>query len=172
MTQFPASYCPRCGTSLDRRRFEGRDRRHCPDCERFVFHNPVPCAGVAVVDDGSVLLVKRAIPPDEGRWALPGGHLEADEHPRTAAVRELAEETGVRVDPDELALVDTALVESVEDRYVVSVGFAASRADATGRPEAGSDAAGVGFFPAETVADDLRPCDGRRVERAVEAVEE
>jgi ADP-ribose pyrophosphatase YjhB (NUDIX family) len=49
-----------------------------------------------VVEDeaGRVLLVRRGQPPYEGLWNLPGGFLEADEHPEHGARREALEETG------------------------------------------------------------------------------
>jgi 8-oxo-dGTP diphosphatase len=43
-----------------------------------------------------VLLVKRGVPPYEGRHAIPGGFIREDESPEEAALRELYEETGVR----------------------------------------------------------------------------
>ncbi len=42
-----------------------------------------------------VLLIQRSAPPDEGRWAIPGGALHPDEALDAAAVRKLADETGV-----------------------------------------------------------------------------
>jgi 8-oxo-dGTP pyrophosphatase MutT (NUDIX family) len=43
---------------------------------------------------GRVLLVRRA---DDGSWAMPGGWVDPGETPERAVVREVAEETGLRV---------------------------------------------------------------------------
>lgn len=45
--------------------------------------------------DGKVLLVRRANPPDAGRWGFPGGKIERGETVKDAAVRELYEETSI-----------------------------------------------------------------------------
>ena len=52
---------------------------------------------------GRVLLVEPAYKPD---WEIPGGTVEADESPYAAAVREVAEELGLRVRPGRLLVVD------------------------------------------------------------------
>lgn len=55
---------------------------------------------VALAFDGSrlhVLLIERKKEPFAGRWALPGGFVEPNENVEQAAVRELLEETGLRV---------------------------------------------------------------------------
>jgi 8-oxo-dGTP diphosphatase len=49
-----------------------------------------------------VVLVKRAHPPIQGQWSIPGGVLEVGELVRDAAVREAREETGLIVEPGEL----------------------------------------------------------------------
>jgi 8-oxo-dGTP diphosphatase len=54
---------------------------------------------------GHVLLIEREWPPYEGAWALPGGHAKPRETSRAAAARELAEETGVHVNPAHLQQV-------------------------------------------------------------------
>jgi 8-oxo-dGTP diphosphatase len=60
---------------------------------------------VLVTRDGRVLLIEREYDPFAGRWALPGGHVDAGETSLEAAVRELVEETGVVVEADALRLV-------------------------------------------------------------------
>jgi 8-oxo-dGTP diphosphatase len=46
-------------------------------------------------DELKVLLIKRALPPFQGEWALPGGFIDLDESLEKGARRELEEETGV-----------------------------------------------------------------------------
>ena len=55
-------------------------------------------AVAALVSDGArVLLVRRAVVPRAGFWALPAGYMDQDELPEDAAVREIAEETGIDI---------------------------------------------------------------------------
>lgn len=67
-------------------------------------NEPIACAG-AIVHDGTgrLLLVQRANPPGRGLWSLPGGRVEPGESGENAAVREVAEETGLAVRPLRLA---------------------------------------------------------------------
>jgi 8-oxo-dGTP pyrophosphatase MutT (NUDIX family) len=74
-------------------------------------------AGVGLVNRaGAVLMQERDDQPilDPGRWGLPGGHLDDGELFVDGAVRELAEETGVTVRPEELTLVAEARVDHTE----------------------------------------------------------
>jgi ADP-ribose pyrophosphatase YjhB (NUDIX family) len=51
--------------------------------------------GGAVVDDGRLLLVRRASRRGRGNWQIPGGFVEQDETMELAVVREVEEEAGV-----------------------------------------------------------------------------
>lgn len=44
-----------------------------------------------------VLLEKRGKPPRVGAWSIPGGHIKPGESPQQGAIRELYEETGIKV---------------------------------------------------------------------------
>lgn len=66
-------------------------------------HGPreVPCVGAIVRDDqGRLLLVRRGNAPSAGLWSLPGGRVEPGESEVEAVVREVAEETGLVVEPE------------------------------------------------------------------------
>src|SRR5262245_14997600 len=88
-------FCPRCGAKLTRRDDHGTIRPACPVCGLVLYRNPVPAAGVILVDDGQVLLVKRRYAPRARRWCLPAGFMEYGETPERCARRELKEETGI-----------------------------------------------------------------------------
>ncbi|HSQ02262.1 MAG TPA: NUDIX hydrolase [Methanobacterium sp.] len=55
-----------------------------------------------MIQNGSVVLIKRKNPPYNGSWALPGGFVEYGETVESAAVRETKEETGLDVELDGL----------------------------------------------------------------------
>ncbi len=50
-----------------------------------------------VIQSGHVLLVQRGHTPGKGLWALPGGHVNQNETSAQASIRELYEETGIKV---------------------------------------------------------------------------
>ena len=68
-------------------------------------------AAVALWRGDELLFLKRAAGFSAGGWWLPGGHLEAGERPVEAAVRELAEETGIELPADALALASVMSYE-------------------------------------------------------------
>jgi ADP-ribose pyrophosphatase YjhB (NUDIX family) len=88
--------CPRCGAEL------GGDaaRLACDACGFIVYASSKPTAGALCVDNGRVLLARRAHPPFEGFWDIPGGFLDEGEDPLDGLRRELREETGLEVEPE------------------------------------------------------------------------
>jgi len=114
--------------------------------------SPTPIAAVGVVcfRGEEVLLVRRAQPPLEGSWSLPGGRIEWGERAVDAALRELMEETGVEADLVGLVdVVDAVLSrrgaadESPWGHYVLIEYAARWRG---GEPRAGDDAREARFF--------------------------
>ncbi len=91
-----ARFCLACGRRLRAVRLDGRRRLRCRRCGWTFYGNPVPAAVAVIVRRRRLLLTRRARPPYEGTWDLPGGFLEAGEHPERCLGRELAEELGVR----------------------------------------------------------------------------
>lgn len=53
--------------------------------------------GGVVVDGGCVVLIRRAHPPRQGEWSLPGGRVDLGESLEAAVRRELREEAGLEV---------------------------------------------------------------------------
>lgn len=99
--------------------------------------------------EGSLLLIKRAKPPEAGCWTLPGGRVENGECLEEAAVREVYEETGliIRIHR-ELGQLD--LSDGRGGTFEIH-DFLASLAD--GELVAGDDAAEAGWFSAHQLAD-------------------
>ncbi len=106
---------------------------------------PVPVVRVgayAVVErDGSVLLA-RFVGSDPPRWTLPGGGLDHGEDPRDGAVREVEEETGYRVELQQLLTVESfrALVRRPEgpvDHQTICILYTAEVVGGELRPEEG-----------------------------------
>ena len=144
-------FCPQCTEPLDSVFVEEWERRRCPACGVRFFRNPVPMAVTTVVDGRSALLIERGRGADVGAWACAGGHIEADESPRVAAARELEEETNVATDPANLHLVGSGFLEFDSGHTMVSFDFAVPRAETTGSPVAGDDAADVRFWSRDEI---------------------
>jgi 8-oxo-dGTP diphosphatase len=96
------SFCPKCGQALHCRPIDGVERLACSSCGFIFYQNSKPCVGVLAVKEGQLLLVRRAIEPYFGYWDIPGGFLEAGEHPEAGAIREMVEETGLVIEPVEI----------------------------------------------------------------------
>lgn len=135
-------FCPHCRQSLTLRHEGGVDRPVCPDCGFVQYLNPAPGAGVILLRDQRVCLVKRKFEPKIGQWSLPTGFMEWDEDVRLTARREALEETGLEVQLTELFAVESGILPP--DIPVLVIFYRA--VECGGNLEAGDDAAEVGFF--------------------------
>ena len=59
-------------------------------------------AVVFCAEEQKILLIKRRNPPFQHKWALPGGFVDVNELPVQACIRELQEETGLRLKDGQL----------------------------------------------------------------------
>ena len=69
-------------------------------------------ASVVLWRGDEILVMKRAGGFSAGGWFIPGGHVEQGERPVESAARELFEEAGIAVEPDDLTLVDIMSYET------------------------------------------------------------
>jgi 8-oxo-dGTP diphosphatase len=121
---------------------------------------PLVGVGAIIIENDRVVLVKRAHPPLQAEWSIPGGVLEIGELVRQAAIREAREETGLTVEPGELLGVYDRVLRSPDKRvqyHYVLIDFLCRRV--AGEIVAASDAAEVRWFtrqelPALKLAED------------------
>ncbi len=96
-------FCPRCGHPYESADFSADDTRlTCSDCDYdcLFYQNSVPSVSAVIPAWGreqQVLLIRRGMPPDIGKLALPGGFLRSGELPAEAIVREIRKETLVEI---------------------------------------------------------------------------
>jgi 8-oxo-dGTP diphosphatase len=111
---------------------------------------PLVGIGAIIIEGDRIVLVKRAHPPIQGHWSIPGGVLEIGEMVREAAIREAREETGLIVEPGELLGVYDRILRDPENRvqyHYVLVDFLCRPIG--GELLAASDAAEVRWFTRE-----------------------
>jgi ADP-ribose pyrophosphatase YjhB (NUDIX family) len=109
--------------------------------------HPLIGVGSIIIKGNQVVLVKRAHPPIQGQWSIPGGVLEVGEMLREAAIREAREETGLVVEPGELLGVFDRILRDPENRvqyHYVLIDFLCRTVG--GELSADSDAAEVRWF--------------------------
>ncbi|HEX4973120.1 MAG TPA: NUDIX hydrolase [Steroidobacteraceae bacterium] len=88
-------FCPACAQPVELKVPEGDHlpRYVCTACGTIHYENPRIIAGCVIeVDDGRILMCKRAIEPRHGFWTVPAGFMENGESVQQAAAREAMEE--------------------------------------------------------------------------------
>jgi len=96
----PHRYCPYCGGPLEPRTLKPGEppRLVCTVCNRADYLDPklVACT-ILRVDDERIVLLRRSIPPQTGKWVMPGGYVDRGETVEQAALREALEECRLEV---------------------------------------------------------------------------
>jgi 8-oxo-dGTP diphosphatase len=126
----PVNFCQVCGHAMIDRWAHGKMRRICPACGFVHFDDPKVAVVAFIERDNRVLLVRRAMNPERGKWALPAGYVDYGEDPREAVIREVREETGLEVEITRLVSVEGgpgAVGASIVIVYAASVVNGAAR---------------------------------------------
>lgn len=134
------NFCERCGETLGEKVIENILRPYCPACGYVVFLDPKVAAVALVVEGDGLVMVKRGVEPEYGKWAFPSGYVDRGEVVEAAAIREVKEETGLDVELDGLIGV-----YSLEGNPVVLVVYSAHIVG--GEVAVGHDALAVRTFP-------------------------
>jgi NADH pyrophosphatase NudC (nudix superfamily) len=160
-------YCLLCGTPLEARRHEDRDRPTCPSCGFIHYLDPKVAVAVVVGHNESVLLGRRRIDPGSGSWSFPAGYVNRGEVLEEAAVREVGEELGVSI-----RLTGLVGAYSQRDDPVVLIVYAGEVQAGQPRPD-GREVSEVRWFALDALPTDLAFPHDRHVladwKRAVQA---
>ena len=70
----------------------------CTACGAVYFLDPKVVANLITEVDGKIVMIRRDTEPGRGKWAIPGGFVDRGEMVEEGAVRELREETGLKVE--------------------------------------------------------------------------
>lgn len=139
-------HCPVCGGALRAKTLkpEEPDRLVCSKCD-FVFYLDPKVVACSVVEmDGRIVLLKRAIDPQKGKWVLPGGYVDRGEEVKAAAVRETEEECGLKI-----RTKDLLGLYSYPGRISVVIVYVAEPSG--GKLIVGDETAEVGLYSPESI---------------------
>lgn len=130
-------------------------RRKLPEKEFAFIYRRVPrfCVDVVIHARSRVALVRRAIPPDLGKWNFPGGTLRRGETLEEAVKRFARDEAGLKV-RIEKCLGPIEYFRKGKIPHMVSIAFLAHPvAGKLGRSWQGREAAFFRFAPKNMVAE-------------------
>jgi 8-oxo-dGTP diphosphatase len=135
---------------------------------------PIVGVGGVVIAEERALLIRRAHPPLEGQWSIPGGTLEVGETLIEGVKRELAEETGTEVRVLEMIEVFERISRDDTERpkyHFVILDYLCELVG--GEPHAGSDVTDVAWcHEAEMANYSLTPTATRVIRKAFQMARE
>jgi 8-oxo-dGTP diphosphatase len=87
-------FCPRCGGDLEKRIVKATEPKRlvCQNCSFIFYQDPKVVAGTIFTVTGGIVLLKRGVEPEMGKWVFPGGYVDRGESVDDAAIRETKEE--------------------------------------------------------------------------------
>lgn len=104
-------------------------------------NRPFAC-DMLLIENGKILLIRRAREPFKGEWAIPGGRIEEGESAEQCLKREMKEETGLDVEPVKLTGVYSD--PKRDPRGVIAAAYLVRRVG--GEVKAGDDAGEARWF--------------------------
>ncbi len=99
-------FCPNCaGKNFT---YDNNFKFHCHDCNFVLYHNIAAAVAVIFTFEDKILFTVRNVDPDKGKLDLSGGFIDPGETAEQAACREIREELGLSIAPDDLIYITTA----------------------------------------------------------------
>lgn len=143
----PPRFCQLCGGALlpATPHADKKAPFYCSSCTKPVYLDPKVAVAVVVRTQGGIVMLRRAQKDIAyGKWILPGGHVDRGEEVPVAAVREVREEIGLKVE-----LTRLVGVYSYPDNPWVLVVYEAEGNG--GSPMAGEEALEVAVFKPQDI---------------------
>lgn len=139
-------FCSNCGHEVRSLIPQGdnRPRFVCRHCDTIHYQNPNIVAGVIAEHEGKILLCKRAIDPQIGKWTLPAGFLENHETVMQGAAREAMEEANAE-------LADMQLFSVISIPHISQVYMMYRATLVQGNASAGPESEAVGLYRREDI---------------------
>lgn len=136
--------------------------------EREYPERPIASMAACVFEDDKILIVKRANPPSQGMWSLPGGMIELGETIQEATKREVEEECGIEIDVGDVLHAENLIVPDekgdIRFHYVVTYLLAYYR---NGEASPGSDATDIKWVKSEELSKfDMNPVVQEKIMKA------
>lgn len=103
-TNYQFEFCPMCGGKLRSQNLKAHEpsRLVCNDCQFIFYLDPKLVACAIVEKEGGIVLLRRDIEPQKGKWVMPSGYVDRGEVVEAAAMRETEEECGLKIGLKEL----------------------------------------------------------------------
>lgn len=100
------NYCPNCGTQNGS--YVNNFKFECHDCNFVLYHNIAAAVAIIFTFKDKLLFTVRNVAPDKGTLDLPGGFIDPNETAKEAACREIKEELGIDILPENLKYCTTS----------------------------------------------------------------